>query len=83
MNNNNVNLVVISTERYEQLLDTETRVNVLVDRLRNETAISTKDVFLTLGYVSDYERIDKEDEEAIKKFFEEKEKTETDESNIS
>lgn len=41
--------VTIPLERYEELLDIETRVNVVLDLLKHETVLKTKDILFILG----------------------------------
>lgn len=40
----------IDSERYEELLDIETRVHVLIDKVKNDKFILSKDVCMILGY---------------------------------
>lgn len=40
----------IDSERYEELLDVETRVHVLIDKVKNDKFILSKDVCMILGY---------------------------------
>ncbi len=40
----------IDSERYEELLDIETRVHVLIDKVKNDKFISSKDVCMILGH---------------------------------
>lgn len=59
----NENTVTIRQERFEELLDTETRVDVLIDTIRTEKYIAIKDIYRILGYTSDVRRIEKEERE--------------------
>ena len=43
------NEVVIAKVRYEELLDIETRVNVVVERLYHDTYLSSEDILWMLG----------------------------------
>ena len=43
------NEVVITQARYEELLDIETRVNVVVERLYHDTYLSEEDILWILG----------------------------------
>lgn len=43
------NEVVIAKARYEELLDIETRVNVVVERLYHDTYLSAEDILWILG----------------------------------
>lgn len=56
-------VVKITQERFEQLLDTETRVDVLIDTIRTEKYIAIKDIYRILGYSSDVRRIEEEERE--------------------
>lgn len=63
----NENTVTIRQERYEELLDSETRVDVLLDVIRAEKFIAIKDIFRILGCTQDVRRIEaKEREELIR-----------------
>lgn len=43
------NDVLINQSRYEELLDIETRVNVVVERLYHDTYLSEEDILWILG----------------------------------
>lgn len=43
-------ILKINSERYEELLDVETRVHVLIDKLKNDNFILMKDACRILGY---------------------------------
>lgn len=45
----NTNVVVIPLQRYEELLDIETRVDVAVERINNNKYIHAEDVLRILG----------------------------------
>ena len=55
-----IETVKITQDRFEELLDTETRVAVLLDAIRHEGYISIKDIFRILGYSQDVKRIEEE-----------------------
>ena len=55
--------VTINQDRYEQLLDTETRVDVLLDVIRGENFITIKDIFRILGCTEDVRRIEEKERE--------------------
>ena len=63
--------VTVSLERYEQLIDLETRVDVLTDRMRNEETLLLRDMFLTLGLTKDYRELKEQEYEELKKYAEE------------
>lgn len=63
--------VTVSLERYEQLIDLETRVDVLTDRMRNEETLLLRDMFLTLGLTKDYRELKEHEYEELKKYAEE------------
>lgn len=48
MDNENLT-VTIPLQRYEQLLDTETRVGVAVERMANDVCINNEDILRILG----------------------------------
>lgn len=56
--------VTISQGRYEELLDTETRVNVAVERIGHDQLISMEDVLYILGTKEAVEIAEKMREEA-------------------
>lgn len=56
-------MIKITQGRFEQLLDLETRVDVLVDVMRAEKYIALKDIFRILGYSTDVHRIEEEERE--------------------
>ena len=64
MDNRNVE---ISLERYEQLINTESRVNVVVDLASNHGYMSLTDFLLTLGTEKAIKTANKLEEDAIKK----------------
>ena len=55
--------VTINQDRYEQLLDTETRVDVLLDVIRGENFVTIKDIFRILGCTKDVRRIEEKERE--------------------
>lgn len=64
-------MVKISLERYEELIDLETRVNVAVERMTNATSCNLKDVLCILGTKEALKRVDKikEEEKKLEKSF--------------
>ena len=56
-----IETVKITQDRFEELLDTETRVAVLLDAIRHEGYISIKDIFRILGCAQDVKRIEGEE----------------------
>lgn len=65
MDMNNI-VVTIPIQRYEQLLDIETRANVLVDMICSEKAIRTTSILRILATdeaLMELEKINKESEE--------------------
>ena len=53
--------VKIDQCRYEELLDTETREDVLLDTIRTEKFISIKEIYLILGCTQDVIKIEEEE----------------------
>lgn len=70
----------IDKERYEQLVDLETRINVLHSFLLRDKLMSAKDIFLILGDKANASACEEEerlrDEEFRKRFLQKKEDTE-------
>lgn len=64
-----IETVKITQDRFEELLDTETRVAVLLDAIRHEGYISIKDIFRILGCSQDVKRIEEELEAQRGKLF--------------
>ena len=64
-----IETVKITQDRFEELLDTETRVAVLLDVIRHEGYISIKDIFRILGCSQDVKRIEEELEAQREKLF--------------
>ena len=64
--------VTITQERYEELLDTETRVRALVSHMRANGFVGMEMAFRTLGYMEDADRLkakrEKEQEEHLEKY---------------
>lgn len=63
--------VTISMERYRELLDTETRVNVAVERIINQKYIRTEDILRILGStvaIHEADRLREEDERREKEW---------------
>ena len=52
-----VNKVSVPLCRYEELLDTETRVQILVERLDDKEPVPEEEIWLILGYVNKYKNI--------------------------
>lgn len=46
---NDTGVVVIPTQRYNKLLDIETRVNVVVERIMHDEDLKTEDILWILG----------------------------------
>ena len=59
--------VTIDAERYEELIDTETRVSVARDMIIRDRCIRLTDLLYILGYRGDAEKIDTEQKEEMKK----------------
>ena len=66
-----VNKVSIPLCRYKELIDIETRVQVLVDKLEQGETVAEEDIYLILGYVKKYKAVKDEKEKKLKKFLEE------------
>lgn len=66
------NKVIVPLCRYEELLDIETRVNILIDRLDHKDSIYDKDIYLIFGYTRKYDAIVKEEEEERERFWKER-----------
>lgn len=49
MENSNTVTIAMPLQRYEQLLDLETRVNVVVERIAHERYLSIEDLLWILG----------------------------------
>lgn len=47
-NTNNAGMVMIPIRRFEELLKTETRVNVLVERIQHSTYMKNEDILFLL-----------------------------------
>lgn len=63
--------VTIDVDRYEDLLDTETRVNVAVERIINQKFVRTEDILRILGTrdaICEADRLRDEDERREKEF---------------
>lgn len=63
--------VTIDLDRYEDLLDTETRVNVAVERIINQKYIRTEDIlriFGTTAAIHEADRLREEDERREKEW---------------
>ena len=64
-----VDRVSIPLCRYEKLLDIETRVQVLIDRLDQKESICEEDIYLAFGYVKKYNAIKEEKKKASEEFW--------------
>lgn len=74
-------VVVIPLKRYEELLDLETRVNVVVERVTHDKYFEKEDVLWVLGTdlaVDLAMEITKRNDEQIKKYLSEVDKNESD-----
>lgn len=74
-------VVVIPLRRYEELLDLETRVNVVVERVTHDKYFEKEDVLWILGTdlaVDIAMEITKRNDEQIKKYLSEVDKNESD-----
>ncbi len=60
MENNNL-MVTICLERYEMLLDIETRTDILRDYLNTNEFPNSAEILRILGYIEDAERLIKKD----------------------
>lgn len=63
--------VTISLERYEQLVDAESRLNIAVERIINQKYIRTEDIlriFGTTAAIHEADRLRKEDERREKEW---------------
>lgn len=67
-----VNTVCIPIDRYEELLNIETRVNVLIDRMDGEEIIANEDVYMTLGYLNKYRAIKEAERKRHEKYMRER-----------
>lgn len=57
--------------RYEELIDIETRVQILVEKLDQKEYVSDEEVYLILGYAKKYKILKEENRKAREKFLEE------------
>lgn len=64
-----VDRVSIPLCRYEELLDIETRVQVLIERLDQKENIQEEDVYLAFGYVKKYKSVKEEKERKSEEFW--------------
>ena len=78
-----VNKISIPICRYEELIDIETRVNVLVDKLDQGETVAEEDIYLILGYVKKYKAVKDEKEKKLKKFLEEMNNNKCQESELA
>lgn len=49
--------ISISTHDYARLIELETRVDVLIDILKEKNCISKKDIYLVLGYPKEFHKL--------------------------
>lgn len=73
------NVVVIPLERYNELLDAETRINIAVERICHEKFVSKETLLWILGTevaVETATRIRKEEEEEYEEYLEKHEESE-------
>lgn len=78
-----VNKISIPICRYKELIDIETRVNVLVDKLDQGETVAEEDIYLILGYVKKYKAVKDEKEKKLKKFLEEMNNNKCQESELA
>lgn len=64
-----VDRVSIPLYRYEELLDIETRVQVLIDRLDQKENIQEEDIYLVFGYDQKYKSIKKNKQKESEEFW--------------
>lgn len=64
-----VDRVSITLCRYEELIDIETRVRILIDRLDQKENIQEEDVYLAFGYVKKYKSVKEEKERKSEEFW--------------
>ena len=64
-----VNKVSIPLCRYEELIDIETRVQILIERLDQKENIQEEDVYLAFGYVKKYKSVKEEKERKSEEFW--------------
>ena len=64
-----VNKVSIPICRYEELIDIETRAQVLIERLDQKENIQEEDVYLAFGYVKEYKSVKEEKERKSEEFW--------------
>lgn len=61
-------ILKIESERYEELLDAETRVHVLIEKLKNDNFVLTKDVCRILGYSNLANDIEEKERKKLNEF---------------
>ena len=64
-----VNKVSITLCRYEELIDIETRVQILIERLDQKENIQEEDIYLAFGYVKKYNAVKEEKERKSEEFW--------------
>lgn len=61
--------VSIPIFRYEELIDMETRVQILIERLDQKESMYEEDIYLAFGYVKKYNTIKEEKKKASDEFW--------------
>ena len=64
-----VNKVSIPLCRYEELIDIETRVQILIERLDQKENIQEEDIYLAFGYAKKYNTIKEEKKKESEEFW--------------
>ena len=64
-----VDRVSITLCRYENLIDIETRVQVLIERLNQKENIQEEDIYLAFGYDKKYKSVKEEKERKSEEFW--------------
>lgn len=64
-----VDRVSIPLCRYEELIDIETRVHVLIERLDQKENIQEEDIYLAFGYGKKYKYVKEEKERKSEEFW--------------
>ena len=66
-----VNKVSIPLCRYEELIDIETRVEILIGKLDQKEPVGEKDIYLLFGYTKKYQTLKAEAEKRMEKIMKE------------
>lgn len=61
-------ILKIESERYEELLDAETRVHVLIEKVKNDNFVLMKDVCRILGYSNLANDIEEKERKKLNEF---------------